>query len=31
MHFAPAGTNGTDYTLVLEIDNNQEYTAIPIG
>ena len=31
MHFAPAGTNGTDYTLVLEIDNNQEYTAIPIN
>lgn len=31
MHFAPAGTNGTDYTLILEIDNNQEYTAIPLG
>lgn len=31
MHFAPAGTNGTDYTLVLEIDNNQDYTAIPLG
>ena len=30
MRFAPAGTNGTDYTLVLEIDNNQQYTAIPL-
>ena len=31
MRFAPAGTNGTDYTLVLEIDNNQQYTAIPLS
>lgn len=31
MRFAPAGTNGTDYTLVLEIDNNQEYTALPLS
>lgn len=30
MRFAPAGTNGTDYTLVLEIDNNQQYMAIPL-
>lgn len=30
LRFAPSGTNGTDYTLVLEIDSNQEYTAIPL-
>lgn len=31
LRFAPSGTNGTDYTLVLEIDNNQEYKAIPLS
>lgn len=30
MRFAPSGTNGTDYTLDLEIDSNSLFTAIPL-